>query len=181
MKTDVITIDHQGNGFHDAVDAAVKAAEYRRLGSQETTQLQLLANEMVSLLCSVRRDMQAEFWVESDGMNFELHMTTKTFLNKNERYQLLSMASSQKNEITNRFLGKLVDALEQAMAADAANDYSAVEESFPEYLNYHPDDPEWDGYERSVLKQYADHIKIFIHGNKAEMTVQKDFSNKQEC
>ena len=179
MKTDVIIIDPQGTGFQDAVEAAVRAAEYRRLGKQETNQLQLIANEMISLLGCVRREMQAEFWVENEKMDFQLHMAAKASLSKDERSQLVSIASSQKNEITNRFLGKLVDALERAAAADTEYVYDDPEKEFPECLNYHPDDPEWDGYERSVLKQYADNIKIFIHGSKAEMIVCKNFSKKQ--
>ena len=176
MKTDVIAIDHQGNGFQDAVDAAVKAAEYRRLNEQDANHLNLIANEMISLLTAVRRDMQAQFWVESEGMAFTLHMTTEAALNKDERYHLISMASSRKNEITNRFLGRLVDAFERAIAAEAVHDYADEPEDLPEYLDYHPDDPEWDGYEKSVLKQYSDNIKIFIRGGLAEMIVLKDFS-----
>ena len=179
MKTDIIVIDHQGNGFPDAIDEAGKAAEYRRLSEQDTLILHLITNEMISLLSCVRREMRAEFWVESAGMDFSLHMTADTALNKAERQHLISIASSQKNEITNRFLGKLVDALEQAVAAEAAHDYKNVEQNFPEYLDYHPVDPEWDGYEKSILKQYADSIKIFIHGGLAEMIVQKDFSKNK--
>ena len=176
MKTDIITIDHQGNGFQDAINETVKAAEYRHLDDRYTNQLQLIASEMVSLLRHVKREMQARFWVESEGMDFRLHMAAESTLNKGERDQLLSIASTQKNEITNRFLGKLVDAFERAIAADAAHEYDDAEEHFPEYLNYHPEDPEWDGYERSVLKQYTDSIKIFIRGDQAEMTVQKVFA-----
>jgi len=131
---------------------------------------------MLSLLRAVRREMQAEFWVESEGVAFDLHMATEADLNKNERYHLISIATSRKNEITNRFLGKLVDAFERAVAADAVHEYDDVEAQFPEYLDYHPDDPEWDGYEKSVLKQFANNIKIFIRGGRAEMIVRKDFS-----
>ncbi|MBQ8135885.1 MAG: hypothetical protein IJ174_00425 [Clostridia bacterium] len=100
-------------------------------------------------------------------------------MNKNERYQLISIASTEENEITNRFLGKIVDAFERAIAADADQAYDDPEESFPEYLDYHPDDPGWDGYEKSVLKQLADNIKIYIRRSKVEMTVHKDFSKHE--
>ena len=42
---------------------------------------------------------------------------------------------------------------------------------------YHPqEDPEWDRYERSVLKKTADDIRIGIRGKKVDMTVVKRFA-----
>ena len=37
------------------------------------------------------------------------------------------------------------------------------------------DGQEWDGYERSVLRNISDDIRIAIRGGLVEMTVTKDF------
>ena len=37
-------------------------------------------------------------------------------------------------------------------------------------------DPEWDGYEESILKKLADTIKIGIRGNTIDLTVIKTFA-----
>ena len=36
--------------------------------------------------------------------------------------------------------------------------------------------PEWDGYERSVLRKVADTVKIAIRGGVVAMTVSKDYA-----
>ena len=41
---------------------------------------------------------------------------------------------------------------------------------------FHPDDEEWDGYERSILRRIVDDIKISIRGGEVEMTVLKSFA-----
>ena len=44
-------------------------------------------------------------------------------------------------------------------------------------LPNHPiEDPEWDGYERSVLRKVADNVKIAIRGGVVDMTVSKVFA-----
>ena len=42
---------------------------------------------------------------------------------------------------------------------------------------FNPDDePEWDGYERSILKKLADEVKIGIQGHTVDITVSKRFN-----
>ena len=176
MKTEVIKIDNQGNGFKEAIEETRKLAACQNLNEEETLQLDHITEETLSLIRSVTGEIQASFWIESEGKSFCLHVTTKTSMDKEKRNRLISSGSSMKNEITNTFLGRLRNAIEQAIAADVVRQYDNPEADFSEYLNYHPADPEWDGYERSILKQMADNIKIAIRGKQVEMTVSKDFS-----
>ena len=112
MKSDIITIDNQGNGFENALRETKKAAEYRELSEKETMRLQLFTEEMLSMAHSVTGDMQGSFWIENEGKKFELNLTTNTVLDKEERRLLISSATSRKNEAANSFLGKLRDAFE---------------------------------------------------------------------
>ena len=177
MKSDIILIDNQGNGFADALEETKKVASYTGLEPKKTTRLQLMTEEMLSLARSVTGEMQASFWLESEESRFDLHMATKTVMDKEKRYLLLSAASSRKNEAAKGFLGKLRDKLEEAMASEA--DHS--EQEIPAYIasdvaNYAIEDPEWDGYERSVLRRLADTIKIAIRGGQVEIIVSKNFA-----
>ena len=178
MKSDIIVIDNQGKGFRDAVEETKKVAQYRNLGHKETVQLQLMAEEMLSMARSVTGEMKASFWLESTEKAFELHMATKAVLDKEKRYQLISSTTSRKNEAANSFLGKLRDAFEQAMAAEV--DYS--DEELPEEiitdLSYrHIENTEWDRYEQSILRRLADDVKIAIRGGLVNMTVSKRFAD----
>jgi len=177
MKSDVIHIDNQGVGYTDALRAVEKTAQYRELSGKESLQLQLCAEELLSLARSVTGELQAAFWLESEGKQFDLHLSTSTLMDRGKRDLLISSATSRKNEAAKTFLGMLRDKFEEAMTAEP--DYS--ENSIPENLIYdvlvHPEEePEWDGFEKSVLRKVADRVTIAIRGGKVDMTVSKRFA-----
>ncbi len=177
MKSDIILIDNQGNGFAEAVEETKKVAAYTELEPKRTTRLQLMTEEMLSLARSVTGEMQASFWLENEGNRFDLHLATKTVMDKEKRYLLLSSASSRKNEAAKGFLGKLRDKLEEAMASEVDHSEEEIPADIVSDLANHPvEDPEWDGYERSVLRSLADTIKIAIRGGQVEIIVSKNFA-----
>ena len=177
MKTDVVTIDNRGNGFDCVMDTTKKAAVYRRLNAKDTVCLQLLAEEMLSLARSVTGEMQASFWIENEGTGFELHMTTKTVMDKEKRALLISAATAQENDAARTFLGKLRDRFEQAMLAESDRTYDDIpDEILKDIDNAMIEKGEWDGYERSVLRKLADNVKIAIRGGLVEMTVSREFA-----
>ena len=97
-------------------------------------------------------------------------------MDKEKRRQLLSTASSRKNEAANSFLGKLRDAFEEAMLSDVDHSHDELPEDVAKDIcYYHPEDPEWDRYEQSILRKLADEIKISIRGGTVDMTVTKSF------
>ena len=175
---DVIRIDNQGNGFGEAIAQAAKAAEFAGLDHRDSLLLQLFTEEMLAMARSVTGEMTASFWVETEGRQFDLCLTTKTVMDKEKRYLLISSSTSRKNEAAKGFLGRLRDSFEQAMAADVEKVYFQFPADIP--LSDLPagstEEPEWDRYERSVLLKIADNVKIDIRGGSVRMTVQKDFS-----
>ena len=178
MTSDIIKIDNQGNGFRDAVNETQKVASFRGIEAKDSLQLQLITEEMLSLARSITGEMQASFWLDNEGNKFELHMSTKTVMDKEKRFLLISSATSRKNEAAKGFLGKLRDAFEEAMASEVEHEnYDLPAELQADLSGRTFDDPEWDGYERSVLRTIADDIKISIRGGRVEMTVSKSFDD----
>ena len=177
MKSDVIKIDNAGKGFEKALAETKKVAVYRELSGKAVLHLELMTEEMLCLVRSVTGEMQASFWIEAEGAQYDLHVTTKTVMDKEKRNQLISSASSRKNEAAKTFLGYLRNAFEEAMAAEADHPYNNIPEEILDDLANHPiEDPEWDGYERSVLRKVADNVAISIRGGVVDMTVSKDFA-----
>ena len=177
MKTDVILIDNQGNGFENALAETRKAAVYRTLDKKDSLQLEMITEEMLSLARSVTGEMEASFWLESADRRFELHLTTKTAMDKEKRSLLIASATSRKNEAAKSLLGRLRDTFEQAMAAEVVHEYEEPPAELFGDLSYRSlDDPEWDGYERSILKKIADDIRISVRGGLVEMVVSKQFA-----
>ena len=173
MKSDVIKIDNSGNGFQDALIQTTKSAQFRNLSHKETLQLRLCAEEKLSLARSVTGEMQASFWVESAGKQFDMHLSTKTVMDREKRENLLASATSRKNEAATTFLGKLRDAFEQAMLSDVT--YSIPEDALDDLANHPIEIPEWDEYEQSILRKVADEVKIAIRGDMVDMTITKKY------
>lgn len=173
MKSDIIKIDNRGEGFRDALAQTEKAAEFRSLSRKETLQLCLCTEEMLSLARSVTGEMKADFWLESEGKRFDLHMSTKTVMSREKRENLIASASSGKNEAANSFLGRLRDAFEAAMAGEAGD--LIPDEAMDDMVNRDIEIPEWDEYEQSILRRAADNVKIGIRGGTVDMTVSKSF------
>lgn len=177
MKSDVIVIDNQGNGFRDAVEQTRKVAAFRGFNDKDSLHLQLFTEEMLSMIHSVTGEVKASFWLQCQEKRVELHLTANTVLDKEKRYQLISAASSRKNEAAKGFLGRLRDAFEQAMTSEPEHPDSQLSlEQLADLPIGAIEDPEWDGYERSVLKKLADDVKIGIRGGLVDMTVTKNFA-----
>ena len=107
MKSDVISLSTAGEGFRAAEEETQKVVEYERLDARQALHLQLITQEMLTLVNSVTHQTQVSFWSENEGPDYEIHVATKAALNKEERAQLISAASSRKNEAAGTFLGYL--------------------------------------------------------------------------
>jgi len=177
MKTDVITIDNMGNGFREAVAQAEKAAELNELSRAERIHLQLLTEEMLSLAHSITGEMKASFWIENEGKNFELHMTTKTIMDAEKRALFIESSSSRKNEAAKTILGLLREVVEQMMTPAAASAYPSAFYLSNMNFDVYKEPVMWDGYERSILLKVADDVKVAIRGDLVEVTVIKNFEN----
>ncbi len=176
MKSDIIRIDNQGYGYEDVVKEVERAAQYRGLSHKEELQLRLCAEEMLSLVRSVTGEMKACFWLANEGRDFDLHLSTNTVMDKEKRDLLIQSTTSRRNEAARTFLGKLRDLLEEAMISYPDNSDDVIPEEVYKDLLIHPAaNPEWDEYEKSVLRSVADKVKIAIRGGSIDMTVSKSF------
>ena len=175
MKSDIIEIDNCGRGFEGAITETQKAAAYHELDRRESMHLQLCTEEMLCMVRSITGEMQAKFWIESDEKNYELHMSTKTVLDKEKRGILIGASTSRKNEAAHSFLGRLRDAFEEAMAKEPSEGDEIPVDVLPDLSNRVIEEPEWDGYEVSILKKVADQIKVGIRGGAVELVVCKHF------
>lgn len=178
MKSNVIYIDNQGNGFENTIEEARKVAKYESLNHKESLRLQLCAEEMLSLVRSVTGEMKASFWIETEGRTFCLNMSTQTVLDKEERAQLLASSTSGKNEAAKSFLGQVRNMFEEARASDPDRNNDLPDDVLDDLANHTIEctNPEWDEYEQSTLKRLADNIKIGIRRGIVNMTVIATFA-----
>ena len=176
MKSDIIVIDNQGKGFHDAVAETKKVAKYAGMDKTNSLHLQLLTEEMLSMVKILTGEVSATFWIEVNGSEYKLNVTTNAVLDAERRAELIEASSSRKNAAATGFLGMLRDAFERAMASDTdSQTYDLSKEELDDIAGRDIESTEWDGYERSVLHKLADDVKIAIVRNEVSMTVTKTF------
>ena len=85
--------------------------------------------------------------------------------------------TSGNNEAANTFRGVLRDRFEQAIASPVDHDYDEFPSELLTDLPIGPvRDPEWDGYERKILKNVADSVKIGILHGVVDVIVSKQYT-----
>jgi len=175
MRSDTIHIDNSGAGFQRVTNEAKKVATYKGLGEMDAIQLQVLTEELLSLARSIAGQVKASFWIEFENGQADLHLSTKAVLDKEKRAELIASSTSQKNDAAKTFLGRLRDQFQEAMASDPEH-YQPSDDILNDLPHGIYDSPEWDGYERSILKKLAEDIKIGIDGENVDITVSKRFN-----
>ena len=117
MKTDIIIITNTGKGLHEAMEQAAAAGNYRGLGKKEALRLRLLAEEMLGMFREITGEIEGEFWLESEGKRFELHLCAHPNVTGAMRDELLAVSSTGKNAAAVGVMGKLRELFESAFAA----------------------------------------------------------------
>jgi len=204
MKTDVIEITPNGEGFENALKETERAAAYRGLNPKQALRLRLLAEEMMGMLKTLIGDERFRYWIESEGTAFALHLETQTIVTRALREALLKTSSSGKNAAAKGFMGRLKEILTtmsesyNPAVSELGYGYSYVDVTgFDASMDLSPNaallgwslkayrdavienkekEPEkWDELEKSITAKLADDVKIFIRGNNVEMVIEKSF------
>ena len=172
VKSEVIRIDNHGNGFRDATEEAERTGTDGGLDRRDTLNLVLLAEEMLGMAGTVTGDLNASFWVEHTGRQYELFLTTQTSMDKKKKKWLKASVRPEKKKKSPQSLQeKLGNIYERALASgsdDICFDLPAGADRAAS--------GEWDGFERSVLLRLADTVRIAIYGSEVRMTVRKNFT-----
>ncbi|MBR6706187.1 MAG: hypothetical protein IKI84_05865 [Clostridia bacterium] len=181
MISDRIEIRNSGSGQDKALAEAEKAAAWCALTPKETLRARLIAEEMMSMIRSLSGEVNACFRIECEGKEMTFFLTTSILMNEATRAELINASTYRENDSAKGFLGRLRDFFERAMLSGAGSYVFA--ENVSEQPLPPPDtkisfDPGWDHYERSILKNAADEIRIGIRGNQVEMTVKVYFGDK---
>ncbi len=193
MQTDIIAITSSGNNMGTALAQIDKLCEFKGLSPKSAMQLRLLAEETMSLMRAITGGANGEFWVEDEDGVYEMHLLVTTMIDEEMRRQLLSTATSGKNEATRGFMGKIRSFFEPSVGLPtfAAGFHGAgAPQMYGGYVWSMEDDRDqlrqyerlhqgadtweaWDELEKSVVARVADNVKVSIRGTTVEMTILK--------
>lgn len=189
MKSDVIAVSSREDRTELALDLAERTAAYHGLSHKSALHLRLLTEEMMGLMRAVTGALEGEFWIESRDSAFELHLRGNAVMNEKKRKQLLSAATSGKNEAERGFMGKLRAFFEPSDTAPVfygagldGGEFSGAIWSLCAYQSQLKSELDrkapgaeaaWDELEKSVVAHLADDVKVSIRGGDVELTIFK--------
>ncbi len=198
MKTDMITVSSKGSQMEAALSLVDKVMAYKGLTGKNALHLRLLTEEMMGMMRSITGETEGQFWIEDEESVYQLHLQVVTRMDSEKRDQLLSAASTGKNESAKGLMGRLRDFFDRGADEDIAaftspllysemHAYSSTptldwEWSMVQYEDalsnrMEKNDAEareaWDELEKSVVAKVADDVKVAIRGREVEMTIFK--------
>ena len=198
MRSDVIAVSSKGSQIETALNQVEKVASFKGLSAKNTLHLRLLTEEMMGLIRSITGEAEGKFWIEDQDGMYELHLQATTRMTSGKREQLLSAATSGKNESARGLMGRLRDFFDRGADEDIAGFTSPLfisstfehsttptldwEWSMMEYedalsarvrQNDSAARKAWDELEKSVVARVADDVKVSIKGRTVEMTIYK--------
>jgi hypothetical protein len=198
MKTDMIVVSSRGSQMEKALEQAEKVAAYKGLSGKNALHLRLLTEEMMGMMRSITGETEGVFWIEDENDVYRLHLQVTTRMDSDKRTQLLSAASSGKNESARGLMGKLRDFFDRGADEDVVALTSPLilpgmyedsslptmdwewsmmryEEALaPSVQRQEKEALEaWDELEKSVVSHVADDVKVAIRSGTVEMIIIK--------
>lgn len=202
MKSDVIRIQSDLTGREEAMKAAESFIRYNGFEGKNAMHIRLLTEELVSMVHGIMDKFAGDLWFESkktaEGVSCNICLSADKSADPEQEEQMLSVASSGKNENAKGILGKIRESFRVSAQHSADGvymaDYSAVNSwyslgaapsayemercwSLRSYRENLPDRSaaaeEWDELEKSIIAKLADDVKVWLKSNTTEVVIEK--------
>lgn len=115
MKTEKITVNSNGEGREEAVNAAEKFAAAIGLSGKYMLRFRLLAEEALGMLQGIVADFAADFFVEEKDGSYLITIEASADMDRKKRKDLISVSSSGKNTAAKGIMGKVRELFISAM------------------------------------------------------------------
>ncbi len=207
MKSDVIQIQSDLTGREEAMQAAEGFIKYNGFEGKDAMHIRLLTEELVSMVNGIMDGFRGDLWFESektkDGVCCNICLSANRSVDPAQEEQMLSVASSGKNENARGILGKIRESFRVSVqhSADGVymNEYTAANNwysmganscemsgsgmkaaywSLTSYrMNLGSDKAsaaeEWDELEKSIIASLADDVKVWLKMETTEVVIEK--------
>ena len=208
MKTDILALRSDLKGKDAAMETAEKFALYHGLTGRSAMHLRLLTEETISMMNGILDDFSGDLWLESEktrkGLLCRICLSAKKSANEKQEDNLLSVATSGKNESARGIMGKIREILRWSLQESDINDIQsnpwftlgtancAVPANVDTYLKcwslsqYRENvssggqekKEEWDELEKSIIANIADEVKVWLNKDDTEIVIEKLFAQQ---
>ena len=98
MKSNICKLNEDLNCLGAVLAEVEKVTAYNGLEAKKALRLRLLAEELCGMLPGLTQNFKGEFWAETDGDNYELHVELRADdMDIDLRDELISVSKSGKN------------------------------------------------------------------------------------
>ena len=118
MQTEKRAITNQEAQILEALNSTEALGAKNGLDQKQILRLRLLAEELIGMMRGVTDEASAEYWVQQDGCQYVLHLSSDVKLTRKMREQILAVSSTGKNIAAKGFMGKLKDMIAAAFLPD---------------------------------------------------------------
>ena len=199
MKSNVYTLEKNEKDFSNIPNESQKTAEYNGLDRKSTMRLRLLSEELICMLPELLNYGTGEFWIETHGKNYELHLKVEARDHFDvDMDKILSVSKSGKNAAAKGIINKICIAVD-CMLSDRAklaeadpysfytmgmSDHSGTASwSLLDYRNNLQNssasdskEEDWDELEKSIIANLADDVIVGVIGRKINIVIKKEFN-----
>ncbi len=178
MESEHIRIDVAQDRMEKIYDVLNDYMDRTKIKGKNALRLTLLTEEAARLVKSIVADRIVTLWLVGDAKMSRIMITADGEIDINEKAQLVSVSSSQKNSAEKGFFSKLVNIFKDSSNEKATwslNDYrlqiltKRKEDAFAQEA--------WDDLERSVIANIADDIDVSIDKKGMQVVITKIFSD----
>lgn len=192
MKSNICKIRKGNPDFRSILNETEKVTVYNGLAGKKALSLRLLAEELVSMLPEIAKNFDGEFWVETDGEQYELHIKMSVDdMDMATRENFIKVSSHNKNAAAVGITGKIRAVFDyMVLGGDEANmvspagryefaasvDFSCCWSLQQYKSNVTEEEPEkWDELEKSIIAKLADDVIVGVKGKNVNIIIRKSF------
>lgn len=197
-KSKVIAFDGSDDAVKKAINEAERYAVSENLGNSMKLRLRLISEELLTLTKSIPRLKDGSFYIERDGLDYEICFDASGKISKKTRDQLVEVSSSNTNDAYAGISGlftRAIDSMVQMSINDKQGVNSVAMDTMEESIGRADDDYRWsyniykekeqdatdinddmveineDEIGKSMLMKMSDDIRISVRTNHVSMRV----------
>ena len=197
MRSDVFKLTGEETQRVQIISEVDRYSSFNGLERRDALRLRLLTEETLGMMPELLKFTEGSFWIENDGLSYELHVTAKTKDSGfSTRERLLSVSSDGTNIAEKGFMGKLRSAIEMMLYPSeedvidtdfcgfgydgtmSSPETWSLQQYREDLLTFGGDSVKargWDELEKSIVASLADNVVVSIRGKQAELIIRKTF------
>ncbi len=180
VRSSIVKVYRNGKGEDEALAMTERLSATSGLEKKAKLHLRLLAEELMGMVKTVAGDVNAEYYLEVSGRDYELHLNSEIEITPEMKEQLTAK-KSRDNSDSKGFMSRLRGMIASVLVSKNENEFSWNMEEYRTEVKRRMDQNDkksanaCDELEKSILANIADDVSVKVNGNNVEIVVYRKF------